>query len=62
MTGQSGCYLMWIRDLSPLTENGVQSGVSSRSETASDHGLTKRNFPEGDAIKGFLDIRINDMG
>lgn len=47
---------------SPLTENGVQSGVLSKLETTSDHGLSKRTFPEGDISKGILDIRINDMG
>lgn len=47
---------------SPLTENGVQSGVSSELETTSDHGISKRTFPEGDIINGILDIRINETG
>lgn len=48
--------------VSPLAANGVQSEVSSKLETASGHGLTKRTSAEGDTIKGILDIRINDMG
>lgn len=47
---------------SPLTENGVPSGVSSELEKTSDHGISKRTFPEGDIINGILDIRINEMG
>lgn len=45
---------------SPLTENGVPSGVSSELERTSDHGISKRTFPEGDIINGILDIRINE--
>lgn len=54
ITGVSSGHLIG----SPL----AASEVSSKLETASDHGLTKRTSPEGDIIKGILDIRINDMG